>query len=109
VKEWLANGQALAAWCERAGIELHPDEAAVFLAAALVLLPPEQDLAASLRDAAPPSEALVSALRALRLRTGMAPRAPTPMPLHPLSPGLIAIHWRRLRTALSQALGVQAE
>jgi len=103
VRQRLVNGQAAAEWCGRAGIPLQPDEAAVFRAAARALLPPGLDGDAWL-EATPPSEALRSALRELWLRTGAAPPAPTPMPVHPLSPGLVAILWRRLRTALWKAL-----
>jgi hypothetical protein len=95
--------------CRLAGIDLHREAAGVFVAAAAVLLPRDLGLAECVRGGASPGPALLSALRALWTRTGMPAPAPTPMPLHPLSPGVFGVQWRRLRAALSQALRVEAE
>ncbi|OFX20486.1 MAG: hypothetical protein A2V77_02365 [Anaeromyxobacter sp. RBG_16_69_14] len=111
MREWLVNLPRLPQWCEGTigGGRLSPEDAAVFLAAALVLIPPELELRASLMGDAPASEELRDALRGLWLRSGMAPPAPVSMPLHQLSPGLFALGWRRLRAALAQAFRIEME
>jgi len=98
--------RATADWCAEAlGEEaLSPDEGALFLAAALVLLPPELELSAHLRRSAPAPEPLRAALRSLWLRTGRGPTAPSAMPEHPLAPGLLTLLWRRLRLTPGPAL-----
>ncbi|HTP27243.1 MAG TPA: hypothetical protein VMK12_16525 [Anaeromyxobacteraceae bacterium] len=100
----LRVGRKLSEWCEDAiGVQLAPDEAAVFLAAALALLPGElATKIAPLEDGSAP-ESVRSALRTLWLRSGRAEPAATPMPEHPLSPSLLAICWHRLRSALTLA------
>jgi hypothetical protein len=110
-EEWLVNLPRLPEWCECAvgDVRLGPEEAAVFLAAALVLLPPELELRASLMGDAPVSEELRAALRGLWLRSGLARPAPVSMPLHQLSPGLFALGWRRLRALLAQAFRIEME
>lgn len=104
-----ARWETLAEICDAAGIELTPDEAALFLAAARVLLPAELGLEASLRGEAPPAEPLVAGLRALWARRGLPRRAPLPMPLQPLAPGVFGLAWRRVRTAVSQAVRAEPE
>ncbi len=85
------------AWLAQAGIHLAPEEARVFLDAALVLLPPELGLGLTLDAGEPPGEAQREALRTLWLRTGAPPPAPVPMPLQPMTPGVLGTAWRRLR------------
>ena len=111
MREWLVNLPRLPEWCEHVigGVRLGADEAAVFLAAALVLVPPELELRASLTGDAPVSEELRDALRGLWLCSGMAKPAPVSMPLHELSPGLLALGWRRVRAALAQAFRIEME
>jgi hypothetical protein len=101
----LDDAPALAEWCAHAleGVAFGPDEAAVFVAAALVLLPPELELRACLLRGSPAPPPLREALRALWLRSGMPPPAPSPMPEQPLAPGLPGIWWRRLCAALALA------
>jgi hypothetical protein len=100
---------AAAAWLRQVGILLQPEEAALFLEAAQVLLPPELDLHAAVAAEAPPTEAQRQELRALWLRTGAPPPAPAPMPLHPLAPGVIGASWRRLREAWSHPPRTETE
>lgn len=98
------DSAALAEWLKQSGLRLQAEEAALFLAAALVLLPPDLDLLATALSGAPPSLVQQNALRALWLRTGAAPPSPTEMPRQPLAPGLVGVFWRRFRGALSRAL-----
>ncbi len=93
--EWLA---------ELLGESLCPEEQALFLAAALVLLPPDLGLGTYLRQDGPAPEPLSAALRDLWLRTGRGPRAPSAMPEHALAPGVLTLLWRRLRLAAGPAL-----
>jgi hypothetical protein len=88
---------AVAGWLGRAGISLEPEEAVLFLEAARVLLPPELGLEATARAGVAATAAQREALRALWLRTGAPPRAPAPMPLHPLAPSVLGALWRRVR------------
>jgi hypothetical protein len=107
----LGDPPQLHRWVQHAlgGLRLSPEEATLFLAAALVLLPPELELRAVLLGAAPASEELRAALRELWLRSGTPPPAPTPMPLHRLSPGVLGIGWRRVRAMMAQALRAATE
>ncbi len=98
----VAWDRAAADWLGRAGIRLEPEEAVLFLEAAGVLLPPELGLDAAARAGLPPTPGQRDALRALWLRTGAPPRAPGPMPLHPLAPGVVGTLWRRLRESLAR-------
>ena len=99
----LADAPALARWCASVlgGVRLGPEEAAVFMSAALVLLPREVVSHLESREAGTVPEPVRAALRALWLRTGIGPPAPTPMPEHPLAPGLLGMCWRRLRNAFA--------
>jgi hypothetical protein len=92
--------RAAAAWLGQAGLSLQPLEAAAFLAAARVLLPPALHLEEAVRAGAAPTAEQQEALRALWLRTGAPPEAPEPMPLHPLAPGVVGTFLRRVREAL---------
>ncbi len=103
------DGLALARWLGQAGLELRAEEAAVFMEAALVLLPPELGIEAAALAGDPPTEEQREALRALWLRTGAPLPAPAPMPLHPLAPGVLGASLRRLREALLPAPGPETE
>jgi hypothetical protein len=100
---YLADAPALARWCTSVlgEVRLGPEEATVFMSAALVLLPREVVSRLGLRDAGAVPEPVRAALRALWLRTGIGPPAPAPMPEHPLAPGLLGVCWRRLRSAFA--------
>lgn len=102
-------GVTLAGWLAQIGLGLEPEEAIVFLDAARELLPAKLGLDASLQAGAPPSQEQQDALRALWLRTGAPPPAPCPMPLHPLSPGVIGASWRRLRETWSHPPRTESE
>lgn len=95
-------------WLAEAGLRLQPEEAALFLEAARLLLPAELDLEGTLRAGGRPTEAQGLALRKLWLRTGAPPPAPIPMPLQPLAPGVLGAAWRRLREALSRSPRAEA-
>jgi hypothetical protein len=99
-----SEGEALARWFEQVGLRLDGDEATLFLAAALVLLEPELGLRQRVRTGMPPTEEQRAALSALWLQTGAPPPVPTPMPLHPLAPGVFGAAWRRLRSTFARAL-----
>ncbi len=103
------DGVGLAAWLDRVGVSLEPEEAVLFLDSARVLLPPELGLEATLQAGAAPTPAQRDALRALWLRTGAPPSAPCPMPLHPLTPNLFGASWRRVREVLSHSPRPEAE
>ena len=77
---------------------LSSDEVSVLVAAALVLMPPELDLRA--QPVSPAAEPLQETIRALWLRSGMAPLSPMAMPEQAFSPGIVGLFWRRLRAAL---------
>lgn len=102
------DGVAAAAWLRLAGLRLEPEEAVLFLEAATALEPWLEPWAA-IATGAPPGEVQQIALRGLWLRTGAPAAAPHPMPLHPLSPGMIGASWRWLREALSRSPRAQAE
>jgi hypothetical protein len=103
------DGAAVAGWLRRAGFRLEPEEAVVLLEAARVLLPPELGLEAAARAGTPATPAQREALRALWLRTGAPPRAPVPMPLHPLAPGVLGTLWRRVRESLARTPTTEAQ
>jgi hypothetical protein len=103
------DGAAAAGWLGRAGIALEPGEALLFLGAAGVLLPSELGLEAAVRTGSPPTAAQREALRGLWLRTGAPPRAPAPMPLRPLAPGVLGALWRRVRESLARAPRAETE
>ncbi len=103
------DGAAVTRWLSRAGIRLEADEAVLFLDAARVLLPPELGLEAAVRAGLPPTAGQREALRALWLRTGAPPRAPAPMPLHPLAPGVLGALWRRVRESPARTPSTEAQ
>jgi hypothetical protein len=100
---------AAASFLGQAGFSLQVGEAALFLAAALVLVPPELGLREAVRAGTPPTAAQREALLALWLETGAPPPAPVPMPLQPLAPGVAGATWQRLRAAFSRALRTEPQ
>jgi hypothetical protein len=96
-------------WLRDAGIALGPADAELFLAAAATLLPSSLGIREAARGDAAPTPAQREALRELWLRTGAPPPAPTPMPLHPLTPGVLGAAWRRLSAAFGRSVRPEAQ